>query len=212
MTLETKHDLQEWMADWQEEAPTVRRPSPAEEVRVHVRNRERLLFAWLAGDVVISLGVSTFLIYRALTHPDPFEKLAMGLLTLAVLAIGIFEGNNWRGARSASAETTATYLTLALDRSRRLRRSLRAGWPLLAAEVLVFIPWTWYQLHGNGATPTVERSVFGWGLLVTMTAIGGTGLLLAQRWASRDAEHLEDLRSELLSGDAVSSSPAEPSV
>ena len=203
MTLETKHDLHEWIADWQEASTTAPRPSPAEEIRLHVRRRERLLVWWLIGDVVIGLGFSTFLLHRALTHPDPLEKLAMGVLTVAVLAISIFEGYNWRGALSTSAETTFAYLTLALDRSRRLRRSLRAGWPMLAAEVSVFTPWTWYQLYGNGNAPTTERLVFAWGLLVTMTAIGGLGLTLAQRWAERDAADLESLRSELLSGDAV---------
>jgi len=208
MTPETKHDLHEWMADWREEATALPRPSPAEEIRLQVKRQERLLAWWLTGDVVVGLGSSTFLLHRVLTHPDPLEKLAMGLLTVAVLAICIFEGYNWRGALSTSAETTATYLTLALDRSRRLRRSLRAGWPLLAAEVLVLIPWTWRQLHGSGTAPDAERSLFSWGLLIAMTAIGALGLTLAQRWAERDAADLENLRSELLSGDAESSSPA----
>lgn len=202
MTTETKHDLHEWMADWQEETSASPRPSPAEEIRLHVRKRERLLIGWLVGDVVIGLGSFTFLLHRALTHSDPLENLAMGLLAVAVLAISIFEGYNWRGALGTSAETTATYLTLALDRSQRLRRSLRAGWPLLAAEVSVFIPWTWYQLHGNGTAASAERSVFAWGLLITMTAIGALALTLAQRWADRDAADLEILRSELLSGDS----------
>ena len=83
-------------------------------------------------------------------------------------------------------------------------------WPLLAAEVAVFLPWTWYQLYGNGGVPAAERSVFAWGLLVAMTAIGALALVLAQRWAARDAADLESLRSELMDGDAESSSPTEP--
>ena len=31
------------------------------------------------GDVVIGLGFAIFLLHRVLTHPDPIEKLAMGL-------------------------------------------------------------------------------------------------------------------------------------
>ncbi|MBP6703247.1 MAG: hypothetical protein KBH14_00895 [Vicinamibacteria bacterium] len=206
---ETRDHIHEWMADWQEET-TALRPSPAEEIRVHVKRRERLLIGWLAGDVVVGVGCSTLLLHRAVTHPDPAERLAMGLLFLAVLAICVFEGYNWRGALGSSAETTATHLTLALDRSRRLQRSLQAGWPLLAAEVAVFLPWTWYQLYGNGGVPAAERSVFAWGLLVAMTAIGALALVLAQRWAARDAADLESLRSELMDGDAESSSPTEP--
>jgi hypothetical protein len=202
MISETKQDLHEWIADWQEESATSMRATPAEEIRRHVRKRERLLIAWLVGDVVIGLGFAIFLLHRVLTHPDPIEKLAMGLLLLAVFAVGLFEGYNWRGSLAASAETTATYLTLALDRSRRLRRSLRAGWLLLGAEILVFVPWTWYQLHGNGVTPTAERSVLAWGLLFTMSVIGALSLRLAQRWATRDAANLVCLRSELLGGEA----------
>lgn len=206
---ETKDHIGEWMADWQEDTTAVR-PSPAEEIRVHVKRRERLLMGWLAGDVVVGVGCSTLLLHRAATHPDPVEKLAMGLLLLAVLAMCVFEGHTWRGALGSSAETTATYLALALDRSRRLQRSLRAGRPLLAAEVAVFAPWTWYQLYGNGGVPAAERSVFAWGLLVAMTAIGALALVLAQRWAAREAADLESLRRELMDGNTESSLPTEP--
>jgi hypothetical protein len=168
-----------------------------------VRQRERLLRSWLFGDIVVALGSLAFLVHRAFTQPDPIEKLAMSMLALAVVGISFFEGWNWRGGLENCAETTSTYLAIALDRSRRLQRSLRAGWPLLAAEVLVFAPWVWYQLHGDGSTPSFEQTLFGWGFLTAMVSAGALALSLLQWWVRRDAHGLEDLRREL-SGDEMS--------
>jgi hypothetical protein len=201
MTTETNQDLREWIADWQDESTASSHSTPAEEIRRHVRRRERLLVWWLAGDFVVGVAFFTFLLHRAVTHPDPIEKLAMGLLTLAVAAIAAFEVYNWRGTLGASAETTSAHLSLALDRSRRLQKGLRAGWPLLASEVAVLAPWIWYQLHGNGAAATIEQSLFGWGLLTTLTGAGGLALILLQRRARRDAATLESLRRELMGDD-----------
>jgi hypothetical protein len=120
-----------------------------------------------------------------------------------VAAIAAFEVYNWRGTLGASAGTTSAHLSLALDRSRRLQKGLRAGWPLLASEVAVLAPWIWYQLHGNGATPTIGQSLFGWGLLISLTGAGGLALILLQRRARRDAASLESLRWEIIGDDVT---------
>ncbi|MDH4179042.1 MAG: hypothetical protein OEV33_00915 [Armatimonadota bacterium] len=150
----------------------------------------------MLGDIVVAAVALVFLAHRALTQPDPIEKLAMSLLALVVIGISLFEGWTWRGRLRPSAETTSTYIAIALDRSLRLQKSLRAGWPLLAAEVLIFTPWIWYQLHADGTAPSYQRSLFAWGFLIAMVGTGALAVSVLQRWAKRDARRLEELRRE----------------
>lgn len=199
--IERPDDFREWIADWQAETTASPRPTPAEEIRLHVRKRERWLRLWLMGDVVFGLGALAFLVHRVLTQPDPIEKLAMSLLALAVVGLGLFEAWTWRGSFASAAETPSDYLSVALDRSRRLRRSLRAGWPLLAAQVLIFTPWVWYQLYGDGTASSLAETRFAWGFLAFMVGLGALALSLAQRWVSRDARRLKALRQELIGDD-----------
>ncbi len=201
MTNQANQDLREWIDDWQAETTDGRPKTPAEDIRVHVRERERMLWWWLFLEIVIALGALLFLVHRALTYPDPVEKVAMGLLALAVVGVSWFEGWNWRGTLRPSAENTSAFLAIALDRSRRLERSVCAGWVMLAAEVLIFTPWIWYNLRELDADARFERSVFAWGLLVSLVGAGALALFLLQLWARRDAAGLEALKREL-SGDA----------
>jgi hypothetical protein len=166
-----------------------------------------MLWWWVAVEVVIALLAVAFLLHRTFTDPDPVEKLAMGLLTVAVVAVMWFEGWNWRGTLSPSAESTSAFLAIALDRSRRLQRSLRAGWVLLAAEVLIFAPWIWYNLLGAEGSSRFERSLFAWGLLASMGSAGALALLLLQRWARRDAANLGSLRKELMGDEDRAQAP-----
>lgn len=197
MSSEKPQDFAEWAADWQAETASAARATPAEEIRRHVRRRERLLQIWLVADGVVGVSALAFLGHLALTQPDPIEKMAMSLLAAAVAGICVFEAWNWFGRLRSVALDTSAYLAVALDRSRRLQRSLKAGWPLLAAEALIFTPWVWYQLHGGGGVPTPEQSRFGWGLLIAMLGAGAVALSLLQAWAYRDAQRLEEMRREL---------------
>jgi hypothetical protein len=197
MTNHTNQDLREWIDDWQAETEGARPKTAAEEIRVHVRKRERMLWWWIVMEFMIAIGAFMFLVHRAITDPDPMEKVAMGLLALAVVGVSWFEGWNWRGTLRPSAENTSAFLAIALDRSRRLERSLRAGWVLLAAEVLIFTPWIWHNLRDLDADTRFERSVFAWGLLISMMGAGALALFFMQVWARRDAAGLETLKREL---------------
>jgi hypothetical protein len=197
MNTHTDQELQAWMDDWQSERTTAGPPSTAEEIRNHVRRRHRQLIRWVAGEVAIGLGFLTFLLHRAVTQTDPVDKIAMGLLALVVATVMVFGAWNWRGAMSAAAETTSAYLAISVERLRRMRRSVTAGWAVLVFEVAVFTPWIWYQLHGAGASPTVDRAVFAWSLLALMVTLGVLFIIVIERWISDDESHLENLRREL---------------
>ena len=197
MKTQMEQDLREWMDDWLSDAGTSTPIVAAEEIRNHVRRRERVLALWAAADAVMGLAFLTFLVRRAITDPDPVEKLAMGLLVAIVVAVLGFAWWNWRSGLRASAESTSAFLAIALDRSRRLRLSIRAGWVVLAAEVAVFAPWIWYHLHEEGSAPTVERAAAAWGFLAGMVGLGAIALLLVRAWAHRDARRIEGLRREI---------------
>jgi hypothetical protein len=187
-------DLQALAADWQ--APSAP-ATPAEQVRDHVRRRGRLFAVWASVEVLIGTGFLVFLVHRAVTHPDPIEKLAMGLLAAiaaATMAFGIW---NWRGTLGASAEDTRTFVALAAERSRRLARGVRASWVVLAAQVAVFTPWVYYQLYGGGRTPPPRIEIFGWGYLILMTVLAIAFILALQSWSRRDAAAFEQIRREL---------------
>ena len=71
----------------------------------------------------------------------------LGVLTAGTVAFGVW---NWRGVRAASAQNTQAFVSLSIERARRLRRAIRAGWVVLTIEVAVFVPWVWYRLYGLG--------------------------------------------------------------
>jgi hypothetical protein len=204
MTIQTNHELQEWMDDWQSE-PTASTPSTkAREIRDHVRQRQRQMIWWVSVEALLGFGSLAFLLHRAISHPDPVEKLAMGLLAFVVAAVLLFGAWNWHGALGASGETTSAFLAISLDRSRRMERGVRAGWAVLVCEVVVFVPWIWYQLHGGGATVSLERALFAWGFLSGMVGLGVAVLLTMQAFVRREELALEELRKELAGDDLES--------
>ena len=187
-------DLQALAADWQ--APTAP-AAPADQIRDHVRRRGRLLMTWAAGEVLLGTAFLVFLGHRAVTHPDPIEQLAMGLLTAITAATMAFGAWNWRGTLRSAAEDTRTFVALAAERSRRLARGVRASWLVLAAQVAVFIPWVYYHLYGDGRIPSRWQEIFGWGYLAGMSGLAVVFILSLQSWLRRDAAAFEQIRREL---------------
>jgi hypothetical protein len=187
-------DLHSLAADWQAgNAPA----TPARQVRAYVQRRSRLLAIWTAVDAAIGCGFLAFLAHRAITHPDPLEKLAMSLLALITAGTMVFSWWNWRGTIRASAENTATFVALSAERSRRFARAGRAAWVVLALQSAVFTPWVYYRLYGGGRDATPLQELFGWGVLATMCAVMAAMVVAFQSWTRRDAAEFQNIRSEL---------------
>jgi hypothetical protein len=194
MTGNSDTDLRALMADWQS-APAP--AAPADKIRAYVARRGRLLAAWAAFDTLLGTAFLVFLIHRAVTHPDPIEKLAMGLLAAIAAATMAFAWWNLLGTLRPSADDTRTFVALSVERSRRFARNLRAAWGVLAAQAAVFTPWVYHQLYGGGRVPEDGRELFAWGFLAFMLA-GAAALVVAlQAWARRDAAAFEQIRREL---------------
>lgn len=189
----TDRELRDWQKTWQEDVDS---PVAPEIITRTVKRRGREIAIWIAGEIVVAVAALTFLLYRVATQPDLGERVAMGLLALIAVAALLFEWWNWRGVIRSSASTTSRYLALAIERSHRLRRSVRAAWVILGAEIAVFVPWVWNRLYGDGEPPTAFAERFGWGWLAGLTLAAVIGILLLQRRIDRDAHALESLARE----------------
>jgi hypothetical protein len=187
-------DWSTWTEDWLAAGEP---EAPAAQIREYVRRRSRWIGIWVAADSMVGAAVLGFLLHRVVTHPDVLEKVAMGMLALITIGAVAFSWWNWRGAIRATSESTATFLDLSADRSRRLLRSIRAGWILLTLQAAVFTPWVWHRVYGNGRVPSAGQELFGWGLLVGLLGTAAIALYALRRWAIRDAQALDYLRREL---------------
>jgi hypothetical protein len=190
----TDREMQGWIDEWQAtEVPG----APPAEIRSYVRRRSRLLALWIAAEVTIGVGGLLFVLYFMFTVSGGVHQLAMALLAAIVVAVLAFDSWNWRGTLSASAEDTTTFLTLSMERLRRVRRALRVSWLLIAAQVAVFTPWVWYRLYARPEAATARQQGFAWGLLIGMSVGAAVWTVLVDRWATRDARVLDALAKEL---------------
>jgi hypothetical protein len=195
MTPSVDRELNAWMDDWQADAAA---GPAAQQIRDYVHRRSRLLRIFFVTDTLIGIGFAAFLVHRAVTHPDPFEKLAMSLLAVIAVGATVFGWINWRGAIVARGEDTATFMALAVSRIRRMQRSVRAAWCVLGAQFLVFTPWVWHRVYSDPASPPSNTDqLMSWGLLAVMMSLALAFVLAVQRWARREARIVRDLQREL---------------
>jgi hypothetical protein len=194
MTSPSDRELQQWADAWQQQSEPQTGP---EAIRAYVGRRSRLLTMWVSSEIVICAAALGFLLLRTMTKMDPVEQLAMGLLALIAAGSLLFSVWNWRNALRASADTTSAFLALSIDRVRRLRRAIRFGWGILAAELLVLGPWIWYRLYGGQQPPTADAERFAWGLLVGITGLALLFMIGVQRWLFRETRILDELQREL---------------
>jgi hypothetical protein len=194
MSNATSREWEEWVSAWQVDTGTSAAP---EAIADYVRRRGRTIAIWFAAEVAMGLGFAVFLVHRAVTHPDPIEKLAMGLLALIAAGAVAASCVTWRDTLRASAETTAAYVALALKRSARMRRWIAAGWVILVSEILVLTPWVWHRLYAGPEPPSAGAEWFAWGWLAGITSLAVCFLAALDVWARRDRERLRELTEEV---------------
>lgn len=192
MNISSDRELQQWMQIWRSGAEPHASP---QSIYRHVVRRRRLLSIWVGLEIAIVAGAFALLSVAFVSRPDPIDRAALAVL--AVIATGALavSWRTWRGMLRTPVQTTAACLAQAIERTRRLRQAVTAGWALLGAELAVFVPWIAYRVHSTG-----PRSFSAWGLLAAVTALAVGFLLAVDRWARREAETLErigrDLRDE----------------
>jgi hypothetical protein len=187
-------ELQQLMDAWR--APAGAPAGPPAAICRHVRRRSRLLWASLAAEALVVIAIAPVLFQTAIAG-DAFEKVAMAsLAAISLGAIG-FSWWNWHDAIRASGESTSAFLELSRRRVTKLARAVSAGWVVLGAEVVVFIPWIANRLFGGPEPASLRAQVFSWGLLALMTTLGVAALVALARWAERERASLDALRREL---------------
>jgi hypothetical protein len=188
---ESDDELREWMADWQADAEPAADVREAIRRRVKRQNRGMVLLA--AGELVFACGMLVFLIGFAVRHPRPVDVATMAGFSL--LVIWAISYSLWyrRGIWRPDAETTASFLALAIRRCHRRLLALRAGWWLLTMEVALFIPWIAYHLQP--AAPM--ESVTSYGFLALMAGGAAAVLVVLDRRARRELAELEGVRASV---------------
>ena len=195
MTMDDKHtDLAEWTRAWQADAPQP--TATVEIIRDYVRRRSRLVRAFILTDLAIgavALPILGYLASKAETHVDRWSMIGLATITISAIAFGWW---NWSGVPRAATGTTAEYVTVSGERLRRMRIAWRAGWAVLAAEIIVFTIWIRDRLYASG-DPTDAAERFAWTWLAGFTMVAAISLLWFGRWLTRDADRFRRLRSEL---------------
>jgi hypothetical protein len=202
MTMDDKHtDFAEWARAWQGDAPQP--TATVEIIRDYVRRRGHLVRAFIFADLAIgavALPLLGSLAWTAQTHIDRWSMIGLAAITLAAMAFGWW---NWSGVRRASTATTANYISVSSERLRRMRIAWRAGWAVLAAELVVFTIWIPDRLYAGGE-PSDFSERFAWTWLAGFTMAAAISLLWFGRWLTRDADRFERLRTDLeLGGSSV---------
>lgn len=190
-------EMREWMDAWQGgDGPPA--PAAREAILRRVKRRTLGLRVLVAAEVILVLAALALLGWLARTSPHPVDAAvaaALGLLGVVVLAFSLW---NRRGVWRTRARTTSALLDFNLLRARRRRRGLRAGWVLLALEVLLLAPWI--RLHvqeASAGAPETGDLVRGYLLLTLFVGIAAAILVALGRWTRREIARLEELRREL---------------
>ena len=183
MNVERELDWQALASDWQAlERPL---PPPAlEKLTARVHARGRLLAAWVIGECVIAVVALTVLLRLATTADDLPTQLAMWSLTVIAVAATVFGLWNWHGAWRPVTQSQQAFIDLSMARCARMRRAANAGYWVLAAEVVCFVPWIAAVLINAGGG---LRAYVGAYLYLAVLAVGAIVFLRAvQRWVARE--------------------------
>ena len=146
-----------------------------------------------AGEVLVGVVAIGALIALATATTSSSDRLVMLSLAVVAAVAAVASWLNWRGVLRATARTTAEFVDLSQRRLRRMHQAYIAGWALLLTEVTLLATWI-VDRSGPGDT---RSTVFAWGLLAGMTALGVIFLLGFRRWVARDERRLAELRRQL---------------
>jgi len=161
----------EWrdlMEAWQSEAPEERAPAPlSDEVRRRIRKRVRWasyrLLLKAAANVITSVGMIVWL-SLILDFRQTADLAVMIASVIFIIAGMTFSFWNFRGTWWPTAESTATFVDLSLERCRRKLVALRFCYIFLAVELAFMIPWAVWALlsRADPWAPGAWFAVFGW--------------------------------------------------
>ena len=194
MNIERELDWQALAQDWQ----ALERPLPAsalEQLAARVHARGRWLALWVLGECTVAVVAIAVLLRLAINADDMPDRLAMWSLTAVGVAATVFGLWNWRGAWRPVGASQQAYLELSFARCARLRRAAVAGYWVLAAEIVCFVPWIAAVLINAGAG---LRAYVGAYLYLAVFVAGAIVVLVAtQRWVAREELAIREFEAGL---------------
>jgi hypothetical protein len=166
-----------WTSQWQS---IDREPAQALEVLTRrVRSRSRMFAVWVTAEAIVAAVGILWLVYRTVIATHVLDRMLMIALTVVCSVALAHAVWNWRGMWRIQTRSHQAFLDFSLLRCRRLRQAIRAGWALLAAQVICFVPWIVIR----------EASyLFGFTLLGIVAAGAVSYLLAVARWVDREEE------------------------
>jgi hypothetical protein len=194
----------EWrdlMAAWQSEEPEKHAPAPlSDEVRRHIRTRvRRQSFRHIVkgvSQVVTSVGTIVWLAFNLDLRQtvDLTGFIGSAVLVAAGLAFSFW---NFRGTWLPAAESTATFIDLSLNRSRRKLVALRFCYIFMAVELAFIVPWAVWALR-SGAKPAEPGDwAFFFGCMVVFVAAMATWVSWYRKKTLREIAEWKELRRGL---------------
>ena len=183
MNIDRELDWQALAQDWQ----ALECPLPAsalEQLAARVHARGRLLAFWAIGECAVAVVALAVLLRLAINADNLPDQLAMWSLSAVGIGAAAFGLWNWRGAWRPVGASQQSYLDLSMARCARLRRAVAAGYWVLVAEVVCFVPWIAAGLITAGAG---MRAYVGAYLYLAVFVVGAIVFLRAlQRWVTRE--------------------------
>lgn len=175
MTSEQDVEWSAWTDQWQ---AIDREPTQALDVLTRrVRSRSRMFAVWVTAEAAVGAAATLWLVHLAVIATHAVDRMVMIALTLAcTVALG-HAFWNWRGVWRPHTRSLQAFLDFSLLRCWRLRQAIRAGWALLAVQVICFVPWI---LIGD------RSYLFGFTLLSVLVAGAVLYLLAVARWVNRE--------------------------
>jgi len=178
-------DMDRWASAWRDDPQA----ATADLARLARRER-RTLYAWIAFDWLVGVGLLAFAIWMWLaigTAPVGFAAIGIWVLTIVVLGFTVI---NWRGMLAADRQSASEFLAYAIRRSQARLRYIRFGWKILIADIIVVAGAMALEYRDEGA----DRLPAMFFSLIAATGSVAVVLLWWDRRERRRAERLDAMQ------------------
>ncbi len=173
--------MDRWASSWRKDPES----TTADLARLARRER-RTLYAWIAFDWAVGVGLLAFAVWMWLaigTAPVGFAAIGIWVLTIVVLGFTVV---NWRGMLAADRGSAAEFLAHAIRRSQARLRYIRFGWKILVADIVVVAGAMALEYRDEGP----DRLPV---MLASLAAATGSVALVLLWWSRRERRRAERL-------------------
>jgi hypothetical protein len=189
MATSERDDLERWAKAWRESEPLRSPLTEARSIVAGVRRRTRaraVVFALECGIAVVGLAV---VVHLGWVNARPMDRPFAALVGVAIVAFSLFGAWNARGTWRPQRASVRGFIAMEVRRGHRLRAALSAGWALLVAMIVGYVPWILWRVEA-------PRRSYAFALLGALTVFEVVVLLALarrnhdalQRWSALEEE------------------------